>query len=595
MILKNIVRKISEIFMYGSEFAESSQAKRKVKLSNIVSFIVLFTNTSYIPVLHSLNLSHIQHVLVAGSFIYICVPILNRFGFTVFSRICLLSNMVVILLYYSYVLGKHSGVYVMFIAFSSLPFVFFEFKNRVEVIFSASAGLICFIVFEYFDRTRTAQGLLQGKEAEYLAYSIFFSTYLVIFAVVLSLEFTNTRAENELILLKESQDGDYFLTTQIISPLFKNLNSSDYIQTDFLMKQKKSFVFKGRKRELGGDICITGNLNFRGTEYTMFINADAMGKSMQGAGGAIVMGTVINSILSRNAGRTINVQPKQWLTSTYNELQNVFIEFDGSMMISCFLGLISTRSGKMLYLNSEHPSSVILRDEKAFFLEDSPIRKIGFPDSEENIHISEYQLYPGDIIISGSDGRDDINLTPLEKTRKINEDEKLFLSIVEKSKGDLQIIYKELNAAGELIDDLSLMKITYRGNPEERTAQELDMDRIRKLISQSRFHSALQELESLEEESSDKSYIYYHALCLERLGMGTGALDILNKNHSVIKDYIPAQSLKSFIFYRSGEYFKSLAVLEECLKMNPDDPKTLKLTRKIKEKIEQRRLQEQQV
>lgn len=342
MILKNILRKVNEIFMYGSEFAESSQAKRKVKLSNIVSFIVLFTNTSYIPVLHSLNLSHIQHVLVAGSFIYICVPILNRFGFTVLSRICLLSNMVVILLYYSYVLGKQSGVYVMFIAFSSLPFVFFEFKNRIEVIVSSSAGLICFILFEYFDRTRTAPGLLQGKEAEYLAYSIFFSTYLVIFAVVLSLEFTNTRAENELILLKESQDGDYFLTTQIISPLFKNLNSSDYIQTDFLMKQKKSFVFKGRKRELGGDICITGNLNFRGTEYTMFINADAMGKSMQGAGGAIVMGTVINSILSRNAGRTINVQPKQWLTSTYNELQNVFIEFDGSMMISCFLGLIST-------------------------------------------------------------------------------------------------------------------------------------------------------------------------------------------------------------------------------------------------------------
>lgn len=595
MILKSILRNINEIFMFGSEFAESSQAKRKVKLANIVSSIVLFTNTSYIPVLHSLNLSHIQYVLIAGSFVYIGVPILNRFGYIVLSRICLISNMVVVLLYYSFILGKQSGVYVMFIAFSSLPFVFFEFKNRLEVILSSSTGLICFILFEYFDHTRTAPGLLQGKEAEYLAYSIFFTTYLVIFAVVLSLEFTNTKAENELILLKESQDGDYFLTTQIVSPLFKNLNTSDYIHTDFLMKQKKSFVFKGRKRELGGDICITGNLNFRGTQYTMFVNADAMGKSMQGAGGAIVMGTVINSILSRNAEKVINIQPRQWLINTYHELQNVFIEFDGSMMISCFLGLISTRSGKMFYLNSEHPSSIVLRDEKAFFLEDRPIRKIGFPDSEENIHISEYQLYPGDVLISGSDGRDDINLTPFEKTRKINEDENLFLRIVEKSKGDLEIIYKELAAAGELIDDLSLMKISYRGNSEDSTVKELDMNRIRTLIEQSRFQSALQELESLEEESNDRQYIYFHALCLERLGMGTGALEILNKNYSVIKDYVPAQYLRSFIFYRSGEYFKSLAVLEESLKQNPDNPKTQKLIQKINRKIEERRLKEQQV
>lgn len=594
MILKSILRKINEIFMFGSEFTESNQAKRKVKLANIVSFIVFFTNTSYIPVLHILNLSHIQNVLIFGSFAYIAVPLLNKFGFTVFSRISLIFSMMVILLYYSYVLGKQSGVHIMFIAFSSLPFVFFEFKNRIQVIFTSSAGLICFILFEYFNHTRTAPGLLQGKEAEYLYYSIFVSSYLIIFSVVLSLEWTNTKAENELILLKESQDGDYFLTTQIITPLFKNLNSSDYIQTDFLMKQKKSFVFKGRNRELGGDICITGNLNFRGIQYTMFINADAMGKSMQGAGGAIVMGTVINSILSRNSGKVINTQPKQWLISTYHELQNVFIEFDGSMMISCFLGLISTRSGKMLYLNSEHPSSIVLRDEKATFIEDSPIRKIGFPGSEENVYVSEYQLYPGDIIISGSDGRDDINLTPFEKTRKINEDENLFLRIVEKSKGDLQIIHKELLRAGELIDDLSLMKITYIGNPELEAAKELDMDHIRTLIKQSRFQQALKELESLEEESRDKLYIYYHALCLERLGMGTGALDILNRHHSIMNNYVPAQFLRSFIFYRSGEYFKSLAVMEECLKQNPDDEKTLKLIEKINRRIQNRRLNERQ-
>ena len=35
----------------------------------------------------------------------------------------------------------------------------------------------------------------------------------------------------------------------------------------------------------------------------MAMNADAMGKSMQGAGGSIVMGVAMNSIMSRSAAK----------------------------------------------------------------------------------------------------------------------------------------------------------------------------------------------------------------------------------------------------------------------------------------------------
>jgi hypothetical protein len=45
------------------------------------------------------------------------------------------------------------------------------------------------------------------------------------------------------------------------------------------------------------------NLLFYGSKHTLFVSADAMGKSMQGAGGAIVFGTVMNNILSHSASR----------------------------------------------------------------------------------------------------------------------------------------------------------------------------------------------------------------------------------------------------------------------------------------------------
>jgi hypothetical protein len=57
------------------------------------------------------------------------------------------------------------------------------------------------------------------------------------------------------------------------------------VKTEFIIKQKKQFEFKRKQADLGGDICITGNLRL-GTKdkfkrYTMAMNGDAMGKSMQ--------------------------------------------------------------------------------------------------------------------------------------------------------------------------------------------------------------------------------------------------------------------------------------------------------------------------
>jgi tetratricopeptide (TPR) repeat protein len=72
------------------------------------------------------------------------------------------------------------------------------------------------------------------------------------------------------------------------------------------------------------------------------------------------------------------------------------------------------------------------------------------------------QLAPGDILVLGSDGRDDVILgqNP-DGSSIVNENEQLFLEHVREARGDLQEIYRRVAGTGEIMDDLSLLKIAY--------------------------------------------------------------------------------------------------------------------------------------
>ncbi|MDX1958894.1 MAG: SpoIIE family protein phosphatase [Leptospiraceae bacterium] len=266
--------------------------------------------------------------------------------------------------------------------------------------------------------------------------------------------------------LNIQQTGDYFLTSLIQQPLAKNGNTSDLVKTNFIIKQKKSFEFNKRDSDLGGDICITYTLKFpeSNSKYVFFFNGDAMGKSMQGAGGAIVAGTVINSILAGFYTSINSLQsPRDWLYYTCKEIDKSFQTFDGSMLLSGVIGLINETTGELWYANSEHPRTVLFRDEKASFLDsdDESFFKFGSGVVIDYI-IQRFELKAGDTLICGSDGRDDLDVSELGSERKINYDEKLFLKIVEYSRGDLDTILSNVLNAGKITDDLSLLQIQFQ-------------------------------------------------------------------------------------------------------------------------------------
>lgn len=276
--------------------------------------------------------------------------------------------------------------------------------------------------------------------------------------------------------LKEQQDGDYFLTSLLLRPLGSVRVQSETVHVDFLVRQKKHFHFRKWESEIGGDLCIADSVTLRGKRFTVFVNADAMGKSIQGAGGAIVLGTVFKSMISRTQMSSLaqNRYPEQWLKECFAELQNVFVGFDGSMLVSAVIGLIEDDTGMFYYINAEHPWVVLFRKGSAAFLEsDLLLRKIGVEGLGGSLSVRTFQLEPDDILIVGSDGRDDILVgTDAEGHRIINEDEKRFLFFVEEGQGDVYRIEQSILRNGQLTDDLSLMRIGYREDAPYRAPIE---------------------------------------------------------------------------------------------------------------------------
>jgi hypothetical protein len=124
-----------------------------------------------------------------------------------------------------------------------------------------------------------------------------------------------TEALNVVQELKNQQDVDYYLTSLLINPLGGNLASGEKFKIEFFTKQKKEFYLKNKKYEIGGDINISRSIQLRDKKYTVFLNGDAMGKSSQGAGGVIVLGTAFDVIIQR-----ANEQKKQSVSPSSTQL-----------------------------------------------------------------------------------------------------------------------------------------------------------------------------------------------------------------------------------------------------------------------------------
>ncbi|MFO1525234.1 MAG: PP2C family protein-serine/threonine phosphatase [Turneriella sp.] len=284
---------------------------------------------------------------------------------------------------------------------------------------------------------------------------------------------TLSDAYEELKRLKLRQDGDYYLTSNLIESLTEMRPESDTVHIDSLIKQYKTFEFMGHTKEIGGDMNAAFTVRLQGEKYTLVVNADAMGKSLQGAGGVLVLGSALRSLVERTqiTEGLRNLSPERWLKNSFLELHRLFSSFNGGMMASMICLLIHDASGYTVMINAEHPKGILLRDNQTSFISHHEgLRKLGNTAVKGRLWVDTFMLKRGDVVILGSDGRDDLVVgTDTDGQPVMNEDERRILRIVRSAQGDLPRTYLTLRGSGEIVDDVSLLRIEYAGR--ERAEQ----------------------------------------------------------------------------------------------------------------------------
>jgi serine phosphatase RsbU (regulator of sigma subunit) len=268
--------------------------------------------------------------------------------------------------------------------------------------------------------------------------------------------------------LKTQQDADYFLTTLLLKPFvnsyINNNKINQALEYDFFIKQKKEFSFKKTSGEIGGDYCCFDEIHLKNKPYLFFINADAMGKSIQGAGGILVLGSMIQSALQRNKffKEDQMLSPEHWLRELFIQIHKTLETFQGTMFITAVLGLIDVESQSLYYMNADHPSPVLVRNREAFYLNpQNNLSKLGLTIGKKSLFVHTYQLQQEDILFIGSDGKDDIELPD----GTMNDNEFFFLDLLNQSNYTLNDIYKLIQLKGKIKDDLSLLKIEVLEKP----------------------------------------------------------------------------------------------------------------------------------
>lgn len=278
---------------------------------------------------------------------------------------------------------------------------------------------------------------------------------------------TLSQAYNELKQLKSRQDGDYYLTANLIESLTEIRPESETVVIDSLVKQFKVFEFMGYSRDIGGDMNAGYALRLQGEKYTLLVNADAMGKSLQGAGGVLVLGSALRSLIERTriTEGLRNLSPERWLKNSFLELHRLFSSFNGGMMASMICLLIHDNSGYTVMINAEHPKAILLRNGEAEFISNHEgLRKLGNNAVKGRLWVDTLLLQKGDVVILGSDGRDDIVIGyDSDNQPIINEDDRRILHFVRSQEGELPRIYMALKQSGEIVDDVSFLRVEYIG------------------------------------------------------------------------------------------------------------------------------------
>ena len=122
----------------------------KLSLPKKITLLCFGVSFPFIIIFPLMNLQQLVSSVVIFCISFLFSLILYNLNKNNLASFWLIMTGNLALFYYSYNLGKASGVYLIYFAFFSIPFFIFKFHQKKEIIFSVFISIMCFTYLHYF-------------------------------------------------------------------------------------------------------------------------------------------------------------------------------------------------------------------------------------------------------------------------------------------------------------------------------------------------------------------------------------------------------------------------------------------------------------
>jgi signal transduction histidine kinase len=192
--IRRLVRPIVE---QGVTPALPEPLKKRIRLTNGLSLFAAFMLLASIP----FDWSHAPRWMrgedVVGALAFLLLPLLNRAGHHLASRVVAVIGANLIVLGNAVLLGAESGTQMMFIALAALPFALFDLRDRVPLASGVALSSGCFALVETGLLASQRDPAAAATAAAYYPFSAMVTLALLVFGMY-QMSAANARAEEQL-------------------------------------------------------------------------------------------------------------------------------------------------------------------------------------------------------------------------------------------------------------------------------------------------------------------------------------------------------------------------------------------------------------
>jgi signal transduction histidine kinase len=145
-VLRPLVRQIRAFANMGVAPDLPEALKKRIRLTNAVSLFGAFVMLASIPFDYEEAPTWMVVEDVVGGIAYLGLPLLNRHGLLMLSRLLCIALSNLIVLGNAVFLGRDSGAPMIFIALCAIPFTLFDLRDRRSLAFGVLLSVVCFVV-----------------------------------------------------------------------------------------------------------------------------------------------------------------------------------------------------------------------------------------------------------------------------------------------------------------------------------------------------------------------------------------------------------------------------------------------------------------